>query len=72
MAVYDLLPDPRSDRAVWLATSKGILRSDDLGQSMHMVGRNAPTGTTDLVALPEPGHLLAAGSQGAWETQTGA
>ena len=58
---------------LWVATlEQGILRSDDAGQSFRPAGRNPLVGTSALVALYDaPGHLLAAGDDGVWETMDG-
>lgn len=58
---------------LWVATlEKGILRSDDAGQSFRPAGRNPLVGTSVLVTLYDaPGHLLAAGNDGVWETMDG-
>lgn len=58
---------------LWVSTlEKGILRSDDAGQTFRPAGRNPLVGTTALVTLYDaPGHLLASGNDGVWETMDG-
>lgn len=69
--VYDIEPDPDFDGGMWLVTRRGILRSDDLGQSHDPVGRNPLVGTTELRSLGRPGALLAVGALGVWESIDG-
>ena len=71
LTIWDILPDPTWSGGMWLATSRGLLRSDDLGQSLRPASRHPLTGVRDLVLLPQAGHLLAAGDDGAWESVDG-
>ncbi|NOY28289.1 MAG: hypothetical protein GXP62_20710 [Oligoflexia bacterium] len=71
LVVYDILPDPTWTGGMWLATSQGILRSDDLGQTLRLASRNPLVGTRDMVTLGSPGQLLAAGDPGVWESIDG-
>ncbi|MCK6506688.1 hypothetical protein L6R53_25505 [Myxococcota bacterium] len=71
LVVWDILPDPDWAGGMWLATSRGLLRSDDLGQTLRPASRNPLVGVRDIVALPRPGHLLITGEDGAWETVDG-
>ncbi|MFT4978898.1 MAG: hypothetical protein ACI8S6_004808 [Myxococcota bacterium] len=58
---------------LWAATAEqGILRSDDAGQTFRPVGRNPLLGTTALAPIYDaPGHLLASGQDGVWESTDG-
>ncbi|RME21549.1 MAG: hypothetical protein D6798_17865 [Deltaproteobacteria bacterium] len=71
LAVFDVLPDPAWDGGLWLATAQGLLRSDDGGETVRRASRNPLREARHLLALPEPGHLLAAGDDGAWESMDG-
>lgn len=69
--VRDILPDPSWPGGMWLATSRGLLRSDDMGQSLRPASRNPLPGLRDIAALPQPGQILVTGGDGAWETVDG-
>ncbi len=69
--VYDVLPDPSWDDGLWLATSAGLLRSDDGGRTVRQASRNPLRGVRRLLPLAEPGHILAAGDDGVWESNDG-
>ena len=56
---------------MWLVADAGVLRSDDGGLTVRAPGANLLPGTSDVLKLPEPGHLLAAGSDGVWESEDG-
>ena len=71
LTITDVLLDPTWDGGMWLATEDGLLRSDDLGQSMRAASRNRLRGSLRLLALGTPGRLMVAGEDGAWESVDG-
>lgn len=71
LEVFDILTDPGWEGGLWLATSDGLLRSDDLGYSVRQASRNPLRGVRTLLALGRTGHVLAAGADGVWETVDG-
>jgi len=56
---------------LWVAGPVGILRSDDGGEQLRAAGRNMLPGTRSLLSLDAPGHILAAGEDGVWESRDG-
>lgn len=56
---------------LWVSGPVGVLRSDDGGEQLRAAGRNVLPGTVSLLALDSPGHLLAAGIDGVWESRDG-
>jgi len=56
---------------LWVAGPVGILRSDDGGEQLRAAGRNMLPGTRSLLPLDAPGHILAAGEDGVWESRDG-
>jgi hypothetical protein len=56
---------------LWVAGPVGVLRSDDGGQQLRAAGQNTMPGTVSLLPLERPGHILAAGMDGVWESQDG-
>lgn len=71
MPVWALAVDPYWKDGLWLAGPVGILRTDDGGESMRPSGRNPLAGTRSLVPLDAGSHVLAAGTDGVWESQDG-
>jgi hypothetical protein len=69
--VWAVASDPYWERGLWLAGPVGILRSDDGGESLRPAGRNPLRGTAHLLPLTVPGHVLAAGRDGVWESLDG-
>jgi hypothetical protein len=69
--VRALAVDPSWEGGLWLATPDAVLRSDDGGLTARQPALNPLAGTARLVVLPEPGHLLAAGDDGVWESIDG-
>ena len=72
LASEDVAFDPVVEGGLWLATHRGILRSDDLLQSLYPIGQNPLSGTRQIVTWKdEPGHLFSIGSDGVWESMDG-
>lgn len=67
-----ILGDPGWEGGMWVATSRGVLRSDDGGLTFSSFSRQSLRGTTGLAPLLGPAHLVAWGSDGVWETTDGA
>ena len=63
--------DPSWVGGLWAATPEGLLRSDDTGQTFRPASRNPLIGTDRLIELSGAGQLIAAGSDGVWETVDG-
>ena len=72
LASEDICFDPSSEGGLWVATHRGILRSDDLLQSLYPIGQNPLTGTRQILSWnDEAGHLFSIGSDGVWESMDG-
>ena len=69
--VFAVATDPAWSGGLWVAGPEGVLRSDDRGEHMRAPAQNPLVGTRSFAVLPEPGHLLAAGTQGVWESVDG-
>jgi len=69
--VWSVAVDPYWDGGLWVTGPVGVLRSDDGGQQLRAASRNSLQGSVSLLALSQPGHLLAAGIDGVWESQDG-
>jgi hypothetical protein len=69
--VWSVAVDPYWDGGLWVTGPVGILRSDDGGQQLRAASRNPLPGTVSLLALGNPGHVLAAGLDGVWESTDG-
>jgi len=69
--VWSVAVDPYWDGGLWVTGPVGILRSDDGGQQLRAASRNSLPGTVSLLALDNPGHVLAAGLDGVWESTDG-
>ena len=67
----DVAFDPVVEGGLWLATHRGILRSDDLLQSLYPIGQNHFPNSTIVTWKDEPGHLFSIGSDGVWESMDG-
>ena len=67
-----VLGDPGWAGGMWVATGRGVLRSDDGGATFSTFSRQSLRGVTGLSALKGPAHLMAYGHDGAWETTDGA
>jgi len=66
-----LTPDPEWSAGFWVGTPSGLWRSDDNGKTRHRVSRNEMKGVGRVIAMERPGHLLAAGTDGVWESIDG-
>ena len=73
LAMLSVSADASWTGGLWVASvEEGILRSDDAGQTFRPTGRNPLIGTAELAPLSDaPGHVLAAGSDGVWESTDG-
>lgn len=73
LTVLAVEPDRDWAGGLWIATAEvGVLRSDDAGQSFRPASRNPLLKTTQIILLDDaPGHLLAAGGDGVWESSDG-
>lgn len=69
--IFAIAVDPSWEGGLWLAGVEGILRSDDSGSTVRPSGQNPLQGTRVLVALPGAGRVMAAGSDGVWESTDG-
>lgn len=69
--VWRIAVDPHWDDGLWVTGPVGILRSDDGGEQLRAPSRNMLPGTVSILALKDPGHLLAAGIDGVWESVDG-
>ena len=69
--VWSVATDPHWDGGLWVTGPVGILRSDDGGEQLRAPSRNSLPGTVSLLALDAPGHVLAAGLDGVWESNDG-
>jgi hypothetical protein len=69
--VWTVAIDRFWDGGLWVAGPVGILRSDNGGEQLRAAGQNTLAGTTVLLPLAGPGHLLAAGVDGVWESRDG-
>jgi hypothetical protein len=69
--VWAIEIDAHWERGIWVAGPVGILRSDDGGHQLRSAGQNTLMGTVSLLAMDSPGHLLAAGIDGVWESMDG-
>ena len=69
--VRSVATDPSTPGSFWVATDSGILRTDDGGKRFVQAGRNPLVGTRRLRTLSRPGHLLASGEDGVWESVDG-
>ncbi len=65
-----VLPDPEIPGAAWVASASGVLRTEDAGFTLRDPSVD-PVGGVLSLAWIGPGHLLAAGDDGAWETVDG-
>lgn len=70
-ATAAVLPDPGWAGGLWVATERGVYRSDDGGLSFAAMGRPALRGVRGLAGLGLQGHVLAWGIDGAWESTDG-
>jgi hypothetical protein len=69
--VWSVAVDPYWDGGLWVTGPVGVLRSDDGGQQLRAASQNSMQGSVSLLALSQPGHILAAGIDGVWESQDG-
>lgn len=69
--IFAIATDPSWEGGLWLAGVEGVLRSDDAGSTLRPTGQNPLQGTRVLVALPGAGRVMAAGSDGVWESTDG-
>ena len=69
--IWNVAVDRHWDGGLWVTGPVGILRSDDGGEQLRAAGRNMLAGTRSLLPLSSPGHLLAAGVDGVWESRDG-
>jgi len=69
--IWNVAIDRHWDGGLWVTGPVGILRSDDGGEQLRAAGRNMLAGTRSLLPLSSPGHLLAAGVDGVWESRDG-
>ena len=69
--IWNVAIDRHWDGGLWVTGPVGILRSDDGGEQLRAAGRNMLAGTRSLLPLASPGHLLAAGVDGVWESRDG-
>ncbi len=69
--VWSIAVDPFWEAGLWVTGPVGVLRSDDGGEQLRSASRNSLPGTVSLLALEAPGHLLAAGLDGVWESSDG-
>lgn len=67
-----VLGDPTWEGGMWVATERGVLRSDNGGATFSSLSRQSLRGVTTLSALKGPAHVMAYGSDGVWETTDGA
>lgn len=65
-----LASDPRMEGGIWIATDNEVLRSDDVGQSLFALS-GTPLPDTENLVLAGGGQLLAATSDGVWESVDG-
>ncbi len=63
--------DPHWENGLWVVGPVGVLRSDEGGDKLRSAGRNSLMGTVSILPTPQPGHLIAAGLDGVWESQDG-
>lgn len=66
--VIAVVGDPSWTNGVWAMTEDGLQRSDDGGATFRNSGRQPMLGTRGLRAVGDPGHLLAWGKDGVWES----
>lgn len=69
--VWRVAVDRHWEGGLWVTGPVGILRSDDGGEQLRAPSRNSLPGTVSLLALDSPGHVLAAGIDGVWESTDG-
>ena len=69
--VWTIAMDQFWDNGMWVVGPVGILRSDNGGEQLRAAGQNTLMGTVSLLPLAQPGHLLAAGVDGVWESTDG-
>ncbi len=69
--VRGVLADPNWPGGLWFWTPDGLYRSDDLGQTSRLAGRNPMPGTRALSRIATTGQLILGGSDGAWESLDG-
>lgn len=69
--VRGVLADPSWEGGLWFWTADGLYRSDDLGQTSRLAGRNPMAGTRALSRIATTGQLILAGGDGAWESVDG-
>ncbi len=69
--VFALLPEPGAPGSLLIADNETLYRSLDSGLTALVLGRQPLLDTTRLLPLEAPGHLLASGSDGVWETVDG-
>jgi len=69
--VWSIAVDPHWVDGLWVTGPVGVLRSDDGGELLRATSRNMLPGTVSLLALDHPGHILAAGLDGVWESTDG-
>lgn len=69
--LVDVVPDPNWPGGAWVATRKGLLRTDDDGRTFYEVDRGLVQDLRRLVTLPGTSHLLALTADGPWESTDG-
>ncbi len=69
-AVAAILVDHAWAGGLWVATDRGVFRSDDGGRNFYLTSGQPMRGTRGMVQF-DVGHLLAWGLDGAWETMDG-
>lgn len=72
LAAEDICVDNLTNGGLWIATKEGILRSDDLMQSVYPLGKNPLSGTRELYQWTDNNnHLFSVGADGVWESIDG-
>lgn len=69
--VRGALIDPTWEGGFWFWTAQALYRSDDLGQTSRLAGRNPMAGTNAVTRVATTGHLILAGDDGPWESVDG-
>ncbi len=69
--VWAIAIDRYWENGMWIVGPVGILRSDSGGEQLRSAGQNTLIGTVTILPLDQPGHLLAGGVDGVWESTDG-